>query len=94
MAENKINLIVKPDKQREYYYFWKWNMRVQLCWDTRIAPFWLFQASDAVEKLKWKEWFSLNFKRDLRDILEYMAENKMPIFTLYELAEVIHCKED
>lgn len=82
MSNNKIILNVKRDQKTQYFYFWKWNKRVTLCWDLRKDWFWLEQAANAC----WKE----NFMRDLRDILDYMADNNFPIFSLYELPEIIH----
>ena len=80
--ENKILLRVRVDRNW-WFNFSKWNHRVQLCGDTRKDGFFLKQYA---EKLGKKD-----FMKDFTDILTAMeADNNQPIFTLYELPEVIN----
>ena len=81
MYDNKILLRVNKDNNW-WYNFSKWKFRLQLCWDTRKDWFFLEQYANKL----WKK----DFMRDLTDILKAMEEDKnQPIFTLYELPEVL-----
>lgn len=80
--ENKVLLRVRKDKNG-WFNFSKWTMRVQLCWDTRRDWFFLKQYADKLGKK--------DFMRDFTDILTAMeADGNQPIFTLYELPEIIN----
>ena len=82
--QNKLLLRVRNDKNW-WFNFSKWTHRLQLCWDTRKDGFFLSQYA---EKL-WKK----DFMKDFTEILTAMeADNNQPIFTLYELPEIINGK--
>lgn len=79
---NKVLLRVKADRNW-WFNFSKWNIRVQLCGDTRKDWFFLKQYA---EKLGKKD-----FMKDFTEILSAMEKDwNQPIFTLYELPEVIN----
>lgn len=80
--ENKVLLRVRKDKNW-WFNFSKWQLRVQLCGDTRRDWFFLKQYA---EKLGKKE-----FMKDFTEILAAMeADGNQPIFTAYELPEIIN----
>lgn len=84
--DNKIHLRVKRDKKNWWFNFSKWNIRVQLCWDSRK---WWFYIKQYADKL-WKT----EFMQDLTDILWAMADDwNQAIFSLYELPEVLKWEE-
>lgn len=56
---------------------WGKNYRLQLCGDSRKGGFFLKQYADKCGKP--------DFMKDLTDILEKMAEDKVSAFSLYEL---------
>lgn len=79
---NKILLRVRKDKNW-WFNFSKWSSRVQLCWDTRKDWFFLTQYAEKLNKH--------NFMKDFTEILAAMeADWNQPIFTLYELPEIIN----
>jgi len=79
---NKVLLRVRKDTNW-WFNFSKGTHRLQLCWDTRRDWFFLSQYA----KKLWKE----NFMKDFTEILSEMEkDNNQPIFTLYELPEIIN----
>ncbi len=84
--DNKVLLRVRRDRKNWWFNFSKWTFRIQLCWDTRKDWFFISQYA----KKLWKD----NFMKDFTDILGAMADDwNVPIFSLYELPEVIKMKE-
>lgn len=79
---NKVLLRVRKDANW-WFNFSKGKHRLQLCWDTRKDWFFLSQYAAKL----WKD----NFMKDLTEILSAMEkDNNQPIFTLYELPEIIN----
>lgn len=82
--QNKVLLRVKKDKNG-WFNFSKGTYRLQLCWDTRKDWFFITQYADKL----WKK----DFMKDFTEILKAMEEdNNQPIFTLYELPEIVNGK--
>jgi len=79
---NKLLLRVRKDKNG-WFNFSKGNMRVQLCGDTRRDWFFLTQYAEKLGKK--------HFMKDFTEILSAMeSDGNKPIFTLYELPEIIN----
>jgi len=81
--KNKVLLRVKKDLNG-WFNFSKWKYRLQLTGDTRDwKDFFLVHYAKKLGKK--------NFMKDFTEILEAMEkDNNQPIFTLYELQEVIY----
>lgn len=80
---NKVLLRVRRDRKNKWFNFSKWKYRLQLCWDSSKDWFFLKQYADKL----WKK----EFMKDFTDILSAMADDwNQPIFTLYELPEIIN----
>jgi len=80
--DNKILLKVRKDSNW-WFNFSKWNKRLQLCWDARRDWFFLKQFADKLGKK--------DFMKDFTEILTAMEKDgNQPIFTLYELPEIIN----
>ena len=84
-TNNKIILRVKRDKINQWYYFGKWNLRLQLAWDPRRDWYWLEQY---LEKVLWKEW-RVEFMTNFTKVLQEMEKDNAEIFSLYEMPEII-----
>ena len=84
MFNEKIHLTVKKDKKNKYYYHGKWNLRLQLCWDSRewMPWFWIEQLATELGKD--------NFMEDFRAILELAESRNKALFTLYILPEIVN----
>lgn len=73
---------VRKDKNG-WFNFSKWQLRVQLCWDTRKWDFHLIKYAKKLGKF--------DFMKDFTEILAAMeADGNQPIFTAYELPEIIN----
>lgn len=78
---NKLHLHVRKDTNG-WFNFSKKQLRVQLCGDTRKDGFFLTQYANKLGK---KE-----FMKDFTEILAAMEKDNKPIFTAYELTEIIN----